>query len=387
MLSFLRFLIGFVEFSFTEGFTEGFLNECLEKGIVISDVKYIKNGITAQCPAFCYARLRPLAKNSGGRLRVKKKKGIVFALLPLRNRWGLFSGALAAVFIICFLTGFVWNIEIKGNSVIPESEIIRLLEENGLEKGAYKRSIDKGRLESLIMAAFPDCSRAHINENGTTLTVEISEGVLQPEVFNEKLYSNLKASKDGVIVKAVVNRGWQAVRKGEAVTKGDILISGVYESEKKKMNLYAHASGEFIARVNEPLRLTVSRRQSRKEYTGEYGYKYLYFFGISVPLFISSCASGDVFQEVSYVALNGKSLPLGIIRKTVKTYTVKTDVLSDKELERLADSELEKKLKADFAECEIVSKKLERELNSDGITVKGTVICLENIGEEVKIIK
>ena len=385
MLKFVRWLTGFVEFAFWGGFNEGFINSCLEKSYNISDVRIENGALYACCPAGLYPYLRAVAKEQGGRLKIIKKHGLVFKLLPLLNRPGLIAGGLAAVVLICTLSGMVWRVEVTGNKEIPKAAVLSLMEQNGLKAGVFKRSVDRGRLESLLLAAYPECAWAHINEYGTTFAVEISEGVVKPDTVKPDEYTNLIAEKDGVIVKATAFDGWAVKRKGEAVTKGDLLVSGVYESEKKKLNLFAHASGEYIAEVKEPVKLTVSREQSYKAYISENEYSYLYFFSLKIPLFISSVPEGDVSETAGYLYLNGERLPVGLIKKKVKTYTVQKKTLSDRELQSLASKQLENKLSSELDGCEIIKRKLTSSLNSDSITVKGYVICLENIGKEVKI--
>lgn len=386
MLKLIRWLIGFVEFSFTGGFNEGFINACFEKGLNISGVKNENGTLFAECPAALYPYLRALAKEHGGRLRVVKKSGVIFRLIPFKNRWGLLFGGVAAVIIVCVLSGFVWNVEVTGTKTIPKNEVLSLMEQNGLKQGAFKRSLDRGRLESLLLMTYDECAWAHINEFGTTMVVEISEGVVNPKTVKPYEYTNLIAKKDGVIIKSTVFDGWAEKKKGDAVAAGDILVSGVYESEKKKMNLFAHGSGEYIAQVKENIKLTVSREQSYKSYLSKNEYRYLYFFGVKIPLFISLVPDGDVSENEDYIYLNGERLPLGIITKTVETYVMQTKTLSDGELQSLAERQLDEKLKTEFDGCEIVSKKLNSSLNADGFTMKGYIICLENIGKEVKII-
>ncbi len=386
MLRFIRWLIGFVSFSFDGGFSEGFINECYLKGYNISDVCYNGNTLCASCPAELYPYLRPVAKAHGGKIRIVKKRGIVFKLLPLRNRWGLFAGALMAVIIICSLSGFVWNVEVTGNEKISSSEALRLLNENGLKKGVPKSSVDKGRLESLVMAAFPDCAWAHINEEGTTMRLEIGEAVRKPKTVNKRKYTNLVAKKDGVLIKTFVYSGWQKRKRGDAVVKGDILISG-FKRGKKNKNLFAHARGKYIAEVREPVNIKISRQQKEKVYESESKYKYLYFFSLKIPLFLSRMDEGDISESCDFAELNGEKLPLGIITKTVKTFSVKTVELTDRELQALAGKQLSDLTKNELKNCKIISKKLNTSLGSEDIAIKGYILCIENIGKEVKIMK
>ncbi|MCR5208553.1 MAG: sporulation protein YqfD, partial [Eubacterium sp.] len=333
-----------------------------------------------------YPYLRSGARRHGGSLRINKKRGLIFYLLPYRNRWGLLVGAVFAVSIICILTSFVWKIEIKSSGSFSASVISELLEENGLKPGALKRSVDKDRLESLLLAVYPECAWAHINENGTVFTVELGDAVLKPDTVNPEEYCNLKAKKDGVIVKATVDNGWQLVRKGEAVCAGDILASGVFESEKK-LNLFAHARGEFIAEVKEPVRIKISRAQKEKNYISENQYKYLSFFSLKIPLFLIPRVDGEADENAEYLKLFGGVIPVGVITETVKAYTVTEKSLSDRELLSLAKAELENKLKNELSDCEIIKRNLKTELNGDSITITGNVLVLEDIAEEVKIIK
>ncbi|MBR7072435.1 MAG: sporulation protein YqfD [Eubacterium sp.] len=96
--------------------------------------------------------------------------------------------------------------------------------------------------------------------------------------------------------------------------------------------------------------------------------------------FINSCLEKS--YNISDVRIeNGARLPVGLIKKKVKTYTVQKKTLSDRELQSLASKQLENKLSSELDGCEIIKRKLTSSLNSDSITVKGYVICLENIGK------
>ena len=386
MVRFFRWLLGYVKFSFSGGFTDGFVDNCYQNKINVHNLKNNKGLVYGECLARDYELLHIPARKSGGKIKIIKKCGLPFFLLKLRNRWGLFVGALIFVCIISFLSGFIWNVEIVGNERVSDKEIISFLDENNLKRGAYWKSIDKDKIENLMMAGFDDCAWVHINELGTTARVEINETVKKPKITS-KAPSNLKAKKDGMIVKTSVTSGWQVARVGDSVIKGDLLISGIYDSEKKKGNQFANSSGEYIAQVKEPFSLTVARKQSYKAYKEERVFKKLCFFGLEIPLYIIpyETKNAELTENGDYLKLNSTELPIGIKTIKEKRYTPNSIMLSDNELSRLVKKETEKKLKEDFSEYEILKKNIDISLGADEATVKGSLICLENIGEEVKI--
>lgn len=386
MLRLLRWLIGYVEFTFTEGFAEGFLNECFARKYSIYAVQREGAALRARCPAALYPFLREVAKAHGGKLHIIKKRGMRFRFRELSGRFGLLAGLVCFAALVSFISGFVWNIELVGNEMLPAEQVLDFLAENGLHEGVSWHSVDKDRLESLLLASFDECAWAHINQNGTTARVEINEAVLRPDTFRPGEYANLKAKKDGVLVTAVVHDGWAVKQKGEAVVKGDLLVSGIYESEKG-VNLFAHAAGEYVAQVSEPFSLSVSRTQKDKLYTAVNTYKSLVFFGLEIPLYLGSSEikDSDVSKDYQYLSLNGVRLPIGSVVKTVKPYVLKERELNDSELNALLESEIEKRLQEDFGAYEIVRQDITVSLNSDAAVAKGSVLCLENIGEEVRL--
>ena len=99
MIKFFRFLLGYVDFEFKKGFSEGFINECFENGVEIQNISLTENGFTAICRIGTYKKLHRIALRHGGCVKVIKKHGLPFFLSPLKDRTGFFIGALLFVFI------------------------------------------------------------------------------------------------------------------------------------------------------------------------------------------------------------------------------------------------------------------------------------------------
>lgn len=387
MTEFFRWLLGYVEFSFSGGFIGDFINECYQQKVNIHNLKRSENTLHGKCLALQYKRLHSIALRSDGVVKITKKRGLLFPILKLKKRSGLIAGIGAFLIIINTLSGFIWNIEITGNNDIKTSELSTILSQNNMHIGSHWSTVNSDTIENIILATFDNCAWAHINRYSSTAVLEIREGILNPKTDSAKGKFNLKATKDGVIVYTNIKRGWSAVKIGDAVTAGDLLASGIYESEQAKINLYSHASGTVLAKVNEPFSLTISRVQKNKIYNEIVENKELNFFGISVPLSLNLNKSQDFDTELKtkYLKLNNNDLPIGITTKKLKYYTEFERELNDKELNNLIQSEIENKIKNDYSDCEIISQNIDIKLNAQNAVASGNVVVIEDIAEEIKL--
>ncbi len=386
MINFFRWLIGFVQFRFDGGFSDGFINDCYAQSLAVRDLHYSDDVLYAECPASQYLALCRTAKKHGGRLKIVKKSGWIFPMSALHNRFGIAVGALLFVVILSFFSGFIWNIQIVGNSRITDSEMRDFLAQNGVYEGAYWHAVDRDMVENLIMASFDDCAWVHINELGTTARVEINETTNPPaRKRTKKGVYNVRASTDGFIVKAIVRRGKAVSKVGDSVNKGDLLITGVYTDKNEKVRR-VHAEGEFIAQVTEPFELVVNRTQSRQLLADKKEYKVLSFYGVNIPLYAGKADTkgASCSTKSEYIKVNNKKIPVGIITLSACRYRNVPRTLSDRELTTLAESETAKKLQTEYGDCDIIRKKLTTNLTADYALVKGSVTCVKNICKEEK---
>ncbi len=380
-----RWLFGYVEFSFTGGFAEKFINDCRDNNIYIKNIIKTDAGITARITPKAYLRLHRIALNCGGKVRIIKRKGLPFLLMPLRGRWGIFCGVLFAVMLVSYLSGFIWNITVIGESRLTDTQIVDYLAQNGFKVGARWAAADKENLEFKVLADFDEVAWISINKLGCLAQIEISETVDKPPIVGTDI-TNVNAKKDGVLVHITSLGGWQVAEDGEAVSSGDLLISGVYESEVDGKNHYAHAHGTALAQTEHGIKINVSRRQAEKEYTYDKSYKSLYFFGLRLPLYLlRDKDEAEVSVESSRFVLNGFHLPLGTEIQHCRYYKTREILLGDDELEALAREELERRKAQELAGCEILNENITLETDDDSCLIIADYLLLEDIAEECKI--
>lgn len=391
LIKLINLISGYVIFTFTGGFADKFINLCYEENINIKNIIYSEKALTARCSINSYKKLRKIAQKSGGRLRIIKKRGLPFILHPLKDRWGVFAGLLLFVFMTSFLTGYIWNITVIGNDTLQQAAIVDFLAKNGFKTGARWAQTDKENLEFAVMAEFDEVAWISINKLGCLAQVEIREAVKQPEVEDDRKITNVIAKKDGVIVSVTALGGWEAVKEGEAVTKGDLLISGVYEPKDEyqvlQKNHYAHAHGTVMAKTDATITVNVPREQSIKTTTDEKEFKSFYFYGIEIPLFINDKRENyQIDYSKTYLVVDGFRLPIGIFTEKRSYYSTEKESASDEALETLAAAQLEERKKEELKNCEILGENIDTEITQSGITITASYSLLEDIGEEKEII-
>lgn len=390
LIKFFNWFFGYVVFTFSGGFTDGFINRCYHEKINIKDISAENGVLTARCSIGAYKRLHKIAFRSGGKVKLVKKLGLPFLLHPLKGRWGVFCGMLFFVLLVSFMGGFIWNITVIGNQTLETSKIVDYLAQNGFKTGVRWSETDKENLEFAVMADFDRVAWISINRIGCLAQVEIRETTPKPEIENNNLITNVTAKKDGVIVKVTALGGWPAVQAGDAVTTGDLLISGVYEPEEysqPQKNHFARAHGSVIAKTNSRITVNIPREQSEKICTSEKQYKTLYFFGLEIPLSIKKEEENTVCEyQKKYLVFHDFRLPIGIYTEIRRSYTDTKRSISDDELRAAAKKELLEREKEELAGCEIIGKTEKEKITDGGIVYTAEYSLLEDIGAEQEII-
>ena len=390
LIKFFNWFFGYVVFTFSGGFTDGFINRCYHEKINIKDISAENGVLTARCSIGAYKRLHKIAFRSGGKVKLVKKRGLPFLLHPLKGRWGVFCGMLFFVLLVSFMGGFIWNITVIGNQTLETSKIVDYLAQNGFKTGVRWSETDKENLEFAVMADFDRVAWISINRIGCLAQVEIRETTPKPEIENNNLITNVTAKKDGVIVKVTALGGWPAVQAGDAVTTGDLLISGVYEPEEysqPQKNHFARAHGSVIAKTNSRITVNIPREQSEKIYNSEKQYKTLYFFGLEIPMSIKKEEENTVCEyQKKYLVFHDFRLPIGIYTEIRRSYTDTKRSISDDELRAAAKKELLEREKEELAGCEIIGKTEKEEITDGGIVYTAEYSLLEDIGAEQEII-
>ena len=339
----IQSLRGTVRVELVSGEIAGALAAIAQMGIPIS---FVKTGdpltVRFDVGQEDYRRLATVCKKRGDALKILGRKGIYWTGKSLLKRPLLLAGVAALLAAVLHLPGRVLFVRVEGNERIPAGRILEAAEESGICFGASRREVRSERVKNALLEALPELQWAGVNTSGCVATISVRErGEQHADAGVEQTgVSSIVAATDGVILSGTVTAGTGMFQPGQAVLKGQVLISGY--SDLGLTIRAERAEGEVFARTRRILRAVTPSQGFSKGEIRDNLVRYTLLIGKKrINLWKGSgiCeGSCDRMYEEYYVTLPGEfRLPLAIVRETV-TYRETCGVtVPSGELESLLD--------------------------------------------------
>lgn len=379
---------------FVEGyFLEKFVNICTRRQIFLWDIKKKKNSaMSMKISIKGFKMLRPIAKKTGCRVKILRKRGIPFILYRYKRRKTFILGAVLFVFLFYFMTSFVWTVEVIGNEKLTSNYILDKVASVGVRPGVFKYRINPHEVANSLMLDVDELSWVSVVIKGTKVKINVAEAVSKPKLVEKDIPCDIVAAKDGVVKSIFVKSGLGAVQAGDTVEKDQVLISGTVPVKNQEDNpRILHAIGDVMARTWYDGSQNVETKIFEKIRTGETKDNYsLVLLSRKIDLFHKEPTYGE-YDKVDI----GKSLsigedlvlPFGLVIERYYENNILEKELSLDEAKKLAeDSAYKKAYEGIPKEAQIVNSEVNFIEKDDGQIVAEVVIeCLENIGYERKI--
>lgn len=377
------FFLGGVKLFVEYAHATEFLNLCMYYCIPYTKFTPVSGGVELTVRGSAYKKLKKEAAARGIEFKVIKKIGIPMLINRYKLRIGAFLGIILSAILIFLSQNVIWDINVTGNESLTSSEIRELLRSEGFFVGCYIPNANTDRIENKIMLKTDNISWMSININGTVANVQVREVVRGESAEIAARPANLVAKKDGIIEEVRVFKGFVTVSPKQAVTRGDILVSGIYESERHGVR-YTRASGQVFARTNSEFYIEIPFEYEGKRYTGEeYCDKYLNFFDYSFNISKNSGEDGVLYDKIDIVEnyCLPWGLPTPIEKRTVKyaAYETVTLTRSPDDAESLAYFELARRLSENAEDSIIVSKTVTPILKENSFVLYCRVGMIEDI--------
>lgn len=375
----INFFSGYVEFTAQKGFSERFINSCAADNIPLWDISKKGSTLTAKTTTNGYKKILPSARKSSMKTRVKKKIGLPFLLHRYSHRTGLIIGFIFMAFMLIFLSGHVWIIEVYGNENLTDNEVFQAFEESGLVAGKRISTLDLSEIEKNATLLLDNASWAAVNINGCTARINVRELKQVPEIETHSGTSNIVASKDGQLEILEVYRGSAAVKTGQPVLEGELLISGITES-RLQTTLFTDAYGYAVAKTYIDVE-TVTENKITKCTPDTKKVWSVYFLGIEFPP--PPKDAPECYEHRSRLTVNGKILPFGINYRLYSEYSETEVSLNSNMLKLMALNEYALRSHYDTQHTQIIEQDVTMTEEEDKIKITGKYFCYENIGKRV----
>lgn len=404
-----------------------FVNLCRNNGIELRHLVRRENAIQMEIDAENFKKLRPLVRKTHVKIHILNRHGPAFFFYRHKRRWWFLLGMTVFAGMIYMLSLFVWQIDIDGNRKYTDALILQALAQMDVKTGCRKSEIDLPKIEEELRIMYNEITWVSASIAGTKLQIELREGDLKisgssgggqtgnvkrvenrennPKTQNGEseidLPANLVADEDAIITNLVVRRGTVAVRYGDEVKKGDVLIEGkVYiynEDETLKKVDYLTAEGDVFGKYQELYEKHYQRKHEVRSYTGK-NYREL---GVAI---VGKSFCLPVWENILKKQLEENTLsevwswkkqfrltptfylPFALEYTEYVPYENVVEEYTDEVIKKMAEEELQKYLnELEKKGVQIISNSVTISLDADGGHVKGTLILDGPIGKEVPI--
>lgn len=314
-------------------------------------------------------KLCSISHELGYECTVTDVSGLRYQTSGYSRRFGLPVGFLLSLLTVAFLADRVMMIEIGGNENIPDEKILTLLSTVGIYTGSSISSVDLREAERDILSMEKDIAWIGIRHSGSRVVVEVDELKEIPEMERKNTPCNIIASHDAQIKSVRLYSGMLIPMVGDAVRKGDVIVSGVVET-KYGRSFYVHSIAEITGEYTEKMTFSVPLQCEEMVDDGEKNVTAVSLFGKRIIMPFSEKISGyhEYSEEETFLKLGRITFP---ISKITMHYRLKKPVIvtrTEDEAERLLTERM-KRYEQNFYEDGLTVLDREIEKYSDGKNV------------------
>ena len=386
ILKLLRLLKGYIIFTAVGGFSERFINLCAFRRIDIWDMYCKEDCITGKIDIKNFSKLRSIARKTGVKIKINNKIGLRFYLRAHNDRVGLLIGVGFFIIFLVTMNRFVWCVSTNDSEKFSREQIVEVAESVGLRYGVYVPGFDEEKAAREIYKAFGgELSYVKVNIKGSLAAIEFRDSEEKLIIEEKGEPSNIVADFDGVIVSDEIFQGAKNIAKGNAVKKGDVLISGVVEGVDSKP-LYYEAKGNYTALHESKSEYVVSYAESAMCFSGAEEYYKLILFGFRIPIgfYANSDENTRLYTDIRLVEYDGYKLPFGIEKNRV---AVLGERCIDKEKAiKIACMKYSAMVYDKYKNSNIVSCDVRIKTEEDRVILTGEYNCIDFIGESKPIV-
>lgn len=313
-------------------------------------------------------------------------RGAYGAYKSFKHKAAAVIAILISVLIVFISSLLVWDVRIEGNEAVTDTAIVCGLSDCGFSVGKFWHRIDNSIVEAEFLSRFPEVSWININRRGGVAYVSVIENNAEEEkeTGEEYKYLNIVADCDCVIEEITVKSGQAMVKPGDTVKRGDLLISGVAQTEFGLQ--LCRAEGNVIGRIKEKISAEVDRecviKTKKNEKISSVVLKIFDFPVKILKKYGNSMDKYDIIKSVKTFSLFDKcKLPLELSTEYRVEYGTEVKIYSDDELIRAALYALNAKTAERLNFSDLIKIKTNGNFTETGYIIYSDVVYCTEVGK------
>lgn len=376
---------GWIRVKITSADIPGALRQLAEHNIILQDIESENDlSVSLTVSQRDFQRVKALLEKRGDRCQAEYRSGLYWTLLKLKSRWLFVMGCIIIIMLSIFIPSRIYFFEVKGNHSIPQRWILEQAELSGLSFGCNRAQIKSEQLKNSILQSIPELDWVGITTAGCVATIEVREKPLEEKRENNIFsVSHIVAACDGVVDSITATNGVSLCKPGQAVQKGQILISG-YENCGLIVKA-SRAEGEVYAKTIRTISLYSPANRLQRGEIQRVEKKYSVQIGKNIINFskdsgISPAGCVKMYSR-KYVTLpGGFQLPIALIcQKTVYCESYLTEA-SEEDFAWL-EKDAEQYILSHMNAGEILLRQTALQYSQDFCVLNGVYACREQIGK------
>lgn len=306
-----------------------------------------------------------------------------FKELINKNKILIFMSILGLLFLI-FLSNTIFSVEIISSNNELNNKIKKELENYSIKKFSLKKSYKQvENIKKDIKEKYKDYIEwIEITDIGTKYEVKIVERKLSDKKEKEE-YTNVIASKSGVVKTIYAENGVKMVDLNTYVNKGDVIISGMIIKDDT-VKQYVHAKGKVYAEVWYNVNIEFPLNYTEKQYTNN---KKKSFY-IKIANKYISFNKYKSFERNPLYRFKNKLVPFEIGIETQREVKIINDKYTNSQAKMKAIEKAKEKVLQSLDKDEYIleEKTLNFNVKDSKIVLDMFISCYEQIGKEEKLI-
>lgn len=379
-------LAGMLHVEFTSAIPEEALDDIIQAKIPLSHVVQ-KSELTYQIliRRKDYRRLSNILHKRGDDLKVLRKRGIYWSLKAFGHRPVLLFFLLLLSFSSLYLPSRVFFVTVEGNTTVPTRLILSAAEECGIHFAASRKQVRSEKVKNALLSAVPQLQWAGINTSGCTAVISVRERSKEEGQKDANIVSSIIADRDGFILSATITSGTPRFLPGEAVTKGQLLVSGY--TDCGICIRASRAEGEILAQTNRRIDTVTPKKCAIPEEISDSKCKISLLVGKKrINLWkdsrISDAGCGRMYQEYFVSLPGGFRLPIAICVDQYFAYDLQETEMSEADAQRKLQQFSENYLMRQMVAGQILQAEHHFSCSDGLYRFQSSYTCTEMIGKE-----